>query len=68
MKEERTCTITSIIYRNEDNGYTVATVEDEELQYTVVGNLPRALVGSHFRLVGSFINHPKFGEQFSLGI
>ena len=70
--EERIGTIVEIIFRNEENGYTVAVMETSENEgvssgeyFTVVGNLPRVSKGSHFKLRGKFKEHPNYGEQFS---
>ena len=63
-QEERTGTIVEIIFRNEENGYTVAVMETDTEYFTVVGNLPRCLKGARFRLTGSFREHPSYGEQF----
>lgn len=76
MKEERTGVIAEIIFRNDDNGYTVAVMESqaepdegEEIgageYFTVVGNLPRVSKGSRFKLIGQFKDHPTYGEQFA---
>ena len=63
--EVRTGNIIEIIYRNEENGYTVAVMESQEDVFTVVGNLPRAVKGSHLELTGTFKEHPSYGEQFA---
>ena len=63
--EERTGVIADIIFRNEENGYTVAVMETEDEYFTIVGNLPRVSKGSHFKLVGKFVDHKVYGEQFS---
>ena len=64
--EERIGTIAEIIFRNEDNGYTVALMTDDGDYYTVVGNFPRASKGLRFRMVGKTIEHQSYGEQFSI--
>ena len=63
--EEKTGTITDIVFRNDENGYTVAVMETETEYFTVVGNLPQCVKGSRFRLTGIFKNHPTYGEQFA---
>ncbi|MBF1130926.1 MAG: ATP-dependent RecD-like DNA helicase, partial [[Eubacterium] sulci] len=57
--------IAEIIFRNEENGYTVAILELEDEYCTVVGNLPSCNKGSRFKLVGSEKAHPVYGEQFA---
>lgn len=63
--EERQGSITEIIFHNEENGYTIAVMETEEEQFTVVGCLPSCVKGSSYRLQGSFKVHPVYGEQFA---
>lgn len=61
-------TIEEIIFRNEDNGYTVAVLLHNDSGFdeytTIVGILSDARVGQTLRLVGSIVNS-KYGEQFS---
>jgi len=57
--------IAEIIYHNKDNYYTIAVVENEEEQFTVVGYLPAADRGRAFRFRGNWKTHPTYGEQFS---
>lgn len=59
-----------IIYRNENNGYTVLEISvdtdsGQEL-ITAVGNISMITVGEEVKLIGSFCNHPNFGTQFSI--
>ena len=65
MPEERTGTITEIIFRNDENGYTVAVMETETEYFTIVGNLPECQKGAHFKLRGMFKTHATYGEQFA---
>ena len=59
--------LAEIIFRNEENFYTVAVVEnDEQLeQFIAVGNLPAAKCGMTFCFKGEWKNHPSYGEQFA---
>ncbi|MDY6037992.1 MAG: ATP-dependent RecD-like DNA helicase [Eubacterium sp.] len=57
--------IAEIIFRNDENGYTVAVLECEDEFCTIVGNLPACNKGSRFRLVGNEKVHPIYGEQFA---
>lgn len=63
--EERIGSILEIIFRNEENGYTVAVMESREDYFTVVGNLPRCKKGACLRLMGTVKEHPTYGEQFA---
>lgn len=60
----QTGTVTDIIYRNSENGYTVAEFETESEIFTIVGNLSHIRAGARLKLEGAFKNHPKYGEQF----
>ena len=58
-------TIEEIIFRNDDNGYTVAVLEHNEQYSTVVGKFLSINIGENVRLVGDFVTNQKYGEQFS---
>jgi exodeoxyribonuclease V alpha subunit len=61
-------TVDRVTFRNPDNGYSVLqiTVDGEGERITAVGICPKAKVGSHVTMTGSFISHPKFGRQFTV--
>lgn len=63
---EITGEITSIIYRNEVNSYTIAEFETDEELTTVVGYLPFINVGDTLKLVGKFVEHKEYGRQFKV--
>jgi exodeoxyribonuclease V alpha subunit len=52
-----------IVYRNEDNGYTVFNLENEEGEVTCVGNFNFINEGEMLELQGDFINHSVYGSQ-----
>lgn len=58
--------INSIIYRNEENGYTVARFETEDGEITVVGPLPATEINKNFVLCGEIVYHERYGEQFKI--
>ena len=60
--------LADIIFRNNENFYTVAVFEnDEEMeQFTGVGNIPEAVEGLTYELTGEWKTHSRFGEQFSI--
>nr|WP_255547701.1 ATP-dependent RecD-like DNA helicase [Crassaminicella indica] len=58
--------LSEIIFQNDANGYTVAIVETEEEQITVVGYMPVINTGETFCFSGKWIVHPKFGEQLEI--
>ena len=58
-----------ITFQNQENGYTVARLEDltkEKELVTVVGFLSGVPVGSTLSLTGSWIRDPRYGRQFKL--
>ena len=66
MSECVTGYIVHIIFRNEDNGYTVMVlkgVKDED-ELTCVGTFPVITQGASIEAEGSFIQHPVYGKQF----
>lgn len=63
---EKQGTVSEVIFHNDENGYTVAVFENEEEQFTIVGTLPVCHKGSSFTLMGEFVVHPTFGEQFKI--
>ncbi|MCM1257563.1 MAG: ATP-dependent RecD-like DNA helicase [Roseburia sp.] len=54
-----------IIFRNEDNGYTVFVLVYEEEELTCVGTFPVVSQGENVKLEGEFTEHPLYGRQFS---
>ena len=62
---ELTGTVGTIIYRNEDNGYTVIELDDED-ETTAVGIMPDVNPGENVRLIGAFKPHASYGMQFSV--
>jgi len=59
-------TIEGIVFRNEENGYTVFEIEvDNELE-TAVGSMPPLGEGERMRLGGKWINHNTYGRQFKV--
>lgn len=58
-----TGTIEEIVYRNEDNGYTVARMEKDDSLVTVVGKFIDVQVGSLVTLDGKF-EKTKYGVQY----
>jgi exodeoxyribonuclease V alpha subunit len=57
-------TIEDIIYRNEENAYTVAKIDCSGELITAVGKFPSANSGELVELTGSYVKNAKFGEQF----
>lgn len=57
--------VEEIIYRNEENGYTVIELSGDDA-ITAVGIMPLLNVGEEVKLLGTFKNHPSYGTQFSV--
>ena len=68
MDEQQTLigTVASVIYQNEENGYTVLRlVTDEGELVTVTGCIPCAAPGEELAATGGYVVHPQHGEQFA---
>ena len=58
-------TVDSVIYQNEENGYTVLRLDvGEEEPVTVVGCIPGVAPGESLAAQGSWIHHATYGQQF----
>lgn len=55
-----------IIYQNDINGYTIGIIDADGEEVTVVGYLPFISVGDNLKLIGKFVTHPDYGEQFKI--
>lgn len=53
-----------IVYRNEENGYSVLSLVSEGQEITVVGSFHYVSEGELLELTGDYIEHPLYGEQF----
>lgn len=54
-----------IIFRNDENGYTVAVLSHNGTPVTIVGKLIAANIGENLFLEGEYVNNKKFGYQFA---
>ena len=68
MSETVTGYIDHIIFRNEDNGYTVMVLKDagEEEELTCVGTFPSVSQGMTIEATGFYTRHPVYGKQFQV--
>ena len=58
-------TVESVIYQNEENGYTVLRLDvGEEDAVTVVGCIPGVMPGESLWVQGTWTRHASYGEQF----
>lgn len=68
MSETVTGYIDHVIFRNENNGYTVLVLKDtgEEEELTCVGTFPAVSQGATIEATGSYIHHSVYGKQFQI--
>jgi len=82
MQKEQTILqgmVESIIYHNNDNGYTVFTIyceeqpltlanyqDDDEKTITCTGHFPDLHEGENLSLTGTFVNNPRYGWQLAV--
>lgn len=59
-------TLESIVYRNNENSYTVARMSTEDGMLTIVGYFSYQPIGAELRLSGEMVYHKKYGEQFQV--
>lgn len=57
--------IEEIIFRNEQNGYTVFVIDFKTTPVVCVGKLINANIGENLSLEGEYVNNSKYGYQFS---
>lgn len=58
--------IEKIVYRNEDNGYTVLTLVKDGEEITCVGTFQYIGVGEWLEAEGEYTEHPMYGEQLKV--
>ena len=56
--------VSSIVYNNAENGYTVLRLDTFDGSVTAAGSIPGVSAGERLVLTGSWTNHPQYGEQF----
>jgi len=57
--------VENIVFRNDENGYTVLEIADGDEQLTAVGVMPPVSAGDKVVLTGWFSEHKIYGKQFS---
>jgi len=61
-------TIVETIFRNNENGYTVALLETKNELITITGVFGTDISGENIEVFGKRVHHPKYGEQFQVDI
>ena len=57
-------TVSSIIYQNEENGYTILRLDVRGEEMTAVGPMPGVSPGEYLAVKGRWVRHPAYGPQF----
>ena len=57
-------TAEDVVYRNEENGYTVLIVKSGKGRLSAIGVMPEVAEGEQLELEGSWQDHPVYGRQF----
>ena len=57
--------VENIVYRNQDNGYSVVEISDGDDYITAVGIMPQVNVGDNVELTGNYTEHRSYGRQFA---
>ena len=58
--------VDDIVFQNEENGFVIAHIVDNEGRTTIKGYIPNITEGQNFKLQGSWDVHPQFGKQFNV--
>lgn len=58
--------VDEIIFRNDDNGYTVFLFDCSDKGYVAVGSFLSINIGENLKLVGNFKHNGKYGMQFQV--
>ena len=66
QRESISGVVENVVYRNENNDYTVLEIVDSENNLiTAVGIIPMAFEGESVVLTGEWTYHKEFGKQFA---
>ena len=66
MVETVTGYVGHIVFRNEENGYTVFHLENDDGEVTCVGNFNFINEGEMLELTGEYVNHNVYGTQLKV--
>ncbi|MCI9976847.1 ATP-dependent RecD-like DNA helicase [Clostridioides difficile] len=58
--------ISEIVFKNEDNGYTIAHLVNEKDEIVIVGCMPTLATGESIEVEGKWVNHKIYGTQFEV--
>lgn len=60
--------VEAIVFKNDENGYVVARIKEKNKLITITGCIPYIIEGQELNLIGEWVTHPQFGEQFKVDI
>lgn len=58
--------IERIVYRNEENGYSVLIIGKGSEEVSAVGFFPEIAEGEYLEITGEVVQHPMYGEQWKI--
>lgn len=60
--------VNNVVYQNDDNGYCIFELLDEEVnnEFICVGYIPKINIGEYLKITGTKIKHPTYGEQIKI--
>ncbi|MGI6121675.1 MAG: AAA family ATPase [Saccharofermentanales bacterium] len=58
--------VTRVIFRNDENGYSILDVEGRGEEWTVTGVMPHIMAGDMVSGEGSWRDHPTYGPQIAV--
>lgn len=58
--------VETIVFKNDENGYTVAKIQYNKDLIPIVGYMPFISVGQRIRATGEWVVHPNFGQQLKV--
>ncbi|WP_346917197.1 ATP-dependent RecD-like DNA helicase [Clostridium sp.] len=58
--------VETVVFRNEDNGYTICKLKSDKEVVTIVGVIPFINESQEYSVQGEWTVHPKFGKQFKI--
>ncbi|HAL54730.1 MAG TPA: ATP-dependent RecD-like DNA helicase [Sphingobacterium sp.] len=58
--------VETVVFRNDDNGYTICKLRCDKEAVTIVGTIPFINESQEYSVQGEWTVHPKFGKQFKI--
>lgn len=58
--------VETVVFRNDDNGYTICKLRCDKEVVTIVGTIPFINESQEYSVQGEWTVHPKFGKQFKI--